>query len=102
MREADAEAAKIRRALTWLKADYRVVMMHYAPIRGTVEGEPLELVPFMGTDRLCEPIDELGAHLVVHGHSHHGTHAGITPGGIPVYNVAAAVMDVPYAILELS
>ena len=101
VREADAEAGKIRRGLTWLKADYRVVMLHYAPIRSTVEGEDLELVPFMGTDRLCEPIDELGADLVVHGHSHHGTYTGTTPGGIPVYNVAAQVLDVPYAILKV-
>jgi Icc-related predicted phosphoesterase len=51
---------------------------------------------------LCEPIDRLGADMVIHGHSHHGTHAAVTPGGIPVYNVAASVLTTPYAILKVS
>lgn len=46
-------------------------------------------------------LDRLGADLVIHGHSHHGRHKGVTPGGIPVYNVAASVLGKPYAILEV-
>jgi Icc-related predicted phosphoesterase len=99
--EARREATKIERELATLRADYRVVMLHYSPVRGTVEGEDPEVIPFMGTSRLCEPIDRLGADLVVHGHSHHGTHMGATPGSIPVYNVAASLLATPYAILEL-
>ncbi|HKP53450.1 MAG TPA: metallophosphoesterase [Chloroflexia bacterium] len=101
VREAEAEASKIQHELEGLSTDYRVVMLHYAPIRATVQGEHPEIIPFMGTDRLCEPIDRLGADLVVHGHSHHGTHSGVTPGGIPVYNVAASLLDKPYAVLEV-
>ncbi len=101
VREAEAEANKIGRGLSSMQADYRIVMLHYSPVRDTVLGEDLELIPFMGTSRLCEPIDRLGADLVVHGHSHHGTHRGVTPGGIPVYNVAASILDTPYAQIEV-
>jgi len=95
------EADKLEAGLGSLITDYRVVLLHLSPIRGTVEGEHLEKVPFYGSSALCEPIDRLGATLVIHGHSHHGTHRGMTPGGIPVYNVAATVIPAPYVILEL-
>ena len=55
----------------------------------------------MGRARLCEPIDRLGADLVIHGHAHHGKHQGLTATGIPVYNVAAKVIPAPYVILQL-
>ena len=80
---------------------YRVVMLHYSPIRATVIGQDPETIPSYGSSRLCEPIDRLGADLVVHGHSHHGTRQGATPGGIPVFNVADPILDVPYVVLEL-
>jgi Icc-related predicted phosphoesterase len=98
---AQQEAAKIERGLRGLGSRYRVVMLHYAPIHATVEGENPEIFPFMGSSRLCEPIDRLGADLVVHGHAHHGTYSGRTPTGIPVYNVCAAVLQTPYALFEL-
>ena len=99
---AGAEADKIERGLERLRTHYRIVMTHYSPIRATVEGEHPETVPFYGSSRLCKPIDRLGADLVVHGHSHHGTHRGATPRGIPVYNVAARLLDAPFIIIELS
>jgi Icc-related predicted phosphoesterase len=95
------EVDKIETGLGSLITDYRVVLLHYSPIRETVEGEASEEIPFYGSSALCEPIDRLGATLVVHGHSHHGTHRGSTPTGIPVYNVAASVIPAPYVILEL-
>jgi Icc-related predicted phosphoesterase len=71
-----------------------------------VVGEPLEIFPFLGSSRLADPIERLGADLVVHGHAHHGTHQGSTPRGIPVYNVAEAIMreidpDRPYLVVNL-
>jgi Icc-related predicted phosphoesterase len=71
-----------------------------------VEGEPEEIFPFLGSSRLVEPIDRLGVDVVVHGHAHHGSHQGKTPRGIPVYNVAEAIMrqideERPYLIVEL-
>ncbi len=95
------EATRIEAGLGSLITDYRLVLLHFSPIRETVEGEALEQVPFYGSSILCEPIDRLGANLVVHGHSHRGKHRGVTPAGIPVYNVAASVIPAPFVILEL-
>jgi Icc-related predicted phosphoesterase len=96
------EAEKIETGLGSLITDYRLVLLHLSPVRATVEGEAPEEIPFYGCSALCDPIDRRGASLVVHGHSHHGTHRGSTPGGIPVYNVAAPVINAPYVILELT
>jgi Icc-related predicted phosphoesterase len=95
------EVSKLEDGLGRLLTDYRVVMLHCAPVRDTVEGEAPEQIPFYGSSALAEPADRLGATLIVHGHSHHGRHHGKTPGGIPVYNVAATVIEAPYVVLEM-
>lgn len=82
------EALKLECALSKLETEKRVVVLHYSPIPATVKGESEEIFPFMGSSRFCEVIDRHGADLVVHGHAHHGSPDGITPGGIPVHNVA--------------
>ncbi|MFL5734965.1 MAG: metallophosphoesterase [Chloroflexia bacterium] len=90
----------LERCLRESRDDYRVVMLHYSPVHDTVVGQEPEAIPWYGSSRLCEPIDRWGAGLVVHGHSHHGTRRGATPAGIPVYNVAAPLLDAPYEIIE--
>ncbi len=70
----------------------KVVAMHYAPIKETLKGEPLEIYPFLGSSRFAETIDRYGANLIVHGHAHHGTLEGKTPAGTPVFNVALPVL----------
>jgi Icc-related predicted phosphoesterase len=97
----EPEVAKLERCLREDSTGYRVVMLHYSPIRATVVGVDPETVASYGSSRLCEPIDRLGADLVVHGHAHRGTRRGATPGGIPVFNVADPILDVPYVVLEL-
>ena len=87
------EALKLERAMSQLRTEKRVVILHYAPIAATVQGEPPEIYPFLGTSRLAEVIDRHGADLVVHGHAHHGGGGGKTTGGIPVHNVALAVLQ---------
>jgi Icc-related predicted phosphoesterase len=82
------EALKLERALQQLRTDTRIVLLHYAPIPDTIEGEPEFLFPFLGSSRLLQPIDTHGANAVFHGHAHHGCLEGRTPGGVPVYNVA--------------
>lgn len=82
------EALKLERAMALLRTEKRVVVLHYSPVVDTVEGEAREIFPFMGTSRLGEVVDRLGASLVVHGHAHHGKMDGRTPGGITVHNVA--------------
>jgi len=96
VQEAVSEALKLEAALGQLDMPRKVVLMHYAPVRGTTEGEKPELAPFLGTSRLVAPCDAFGALAVFHGHAHHGVPEGRTPGGVPVYNVAAPVLKAVY------
>ncbi|HEY0672259.1 MAG TPA: metallophosphoesterase [Longimicrobiales bacterium] len=86
------EANKIENGLRSLSSDVRVCVLHYAPIFETVVGEPEVIWPFLGSSRLLQPIDTIGCDVVFHGHAHHGTVQGVTPGGIPVYNVAQPLL----------
>jgi len=72
------EALKLERAMAQLRTPKRVVVVHYSPIPGTVQGEAAEIFPFMGTTRLAEVLDRHGADLVLHGHAHHGKLEGKT------------------------
>jgi hypothetical protein len=87
------EAMKLERAMSQLRTDKRVVVLHYAPIAATVAGEVPEIVPYLGTSRLAEVVDRHGADLIVHGHAHHGSLEGKTTGGIPVHNVAITLLQ---------
>ncbi|NUW42348.1 metallophosphoesterase [Nonomuraea rhodomycinica] len=91
-----AESWKI--ALKETQADRRVVLSHYSPIKETLEGEPLEIYPFLGSYLLAEAVDTAGADLILHGHAHKGTEKGLTPGGIRVRNVALPVLGKAYAV----
>jgi Icc-related predicted phosphoesterase len=87
------EALKLERAMMQLRTEKRVVILHYAPIADTVQGEPERIYPYLGSSRLVEVIDRHGAQLVVHGHAHHGSAAGKTTAGIPVHNVALNLLQ---------
>ena len=54
----------------------RVVLLHYAPVEATLEGEPEGIHVMLGSDRLATPIAEYGADLVLHGHAHAGSFEG--------------------------
>src|SRR5690349_6963790 len=77
-----------------LSTPNRVVLLHYAPVADTVQGEPEQIFPFLGNDRLAEPLDRFGVCAVFHGHAHHGSFRGRTPGGVPVFNVSHALLKV--------
>jgi Icc-related predicted phosphoesterase len=80
--------------------DVRVVLLHYAPIKATIEGEPEGIHMMLGSDRLATPIAEYGADLVLHGHAHAGSFEG-SIGEIPVYNVAVHVTGRDFWIFDL-
>lgn len=86
------EAQRLEHGLRRLDTPVRVVLMHYAPTVDTVRGEPEQIFPFLGNDRLAEPLDRFGATVVFHGHAHHGTFRGATPGGVPVFNVSHVLL----------
>ena len=107
VQEAIDEALKIEKAVARLRTASRVVLMHYAPIKATVEGEPREIFPYLGTSRLEEPLDRYSATAVFHGHAHRGTFEGRSITGIPVYNVALPLLrrqfpeGPPFYVLEV-
>lgn len=82
-------------------ADIRVALLHYSPVEETLRGERLEIYPFLGSYLLAEAIDRGGADLVLHGHAHNGTEKGVTPGGVPVRNVAQSVIRFAYGVYEI-
>ena len=92
---------RLEEALESLDADFRVVILHYSPVKQTLQGERLEIFPFLGSYLLAEPIDRVGADLIVHGHAHHGTEKGITPGGIHVRNVSLPVIKHAYNVYSI-
>jgi Icc-related predicted phosphoesterase len=102
--EGVEEAMRLETALRALRTERRVVVLHYAPVAATVEGEPKEIFPFLGSSRLAETIDRFGVSAVLHGHAHLGTYAAATEKGIPVYNCSRSVLKPsgrPYALIEI-
>lgn len=92
VQEAVDETMKLETALQQLRTPHRLAVLHYSPVRDTVEGEPPEIFPFLGCSRLEEPINRYQVTAAVHGHAHRGAPEGRTGSGIPVYNVAIHVM----------
>lgn len=93
VREALDETLKLETALSRLRTPHRFALLHYAPIQETVEGEPLEIYPFLGCSRLEEPLNRYPLTAVFHGHAHHGAYQGKTKSGVPVFNVALSLMQ---------
>jgi Icc-related predicted phosphoesterase len=104
--EAVNEALKLETALARLRMPQRIAVLHYAPIRATVEGEPPEVFAFLGSSRLEEPLTRYPVSAVLHGHAHRGKLEGRTRAGVPVYNVARPLLErsfpdrPPFRLLE--
>lgn len=90
--EAVNEALKLEAALARLRTDRLIALLHYSPVQQTVDGEPPEIFPFVGSSRLEEPIGRYPVTLVIHGHAHRGQLEGRTKAGIPVYNVSLPLL----------
>jgi hypothetical protein len=58
-----------------------------------VQGEPLEIYPYLGSSRLEEPLSRYPVDVVFHGHAHHGSLEGRTMGDVPVYNVSMVLLQ---------
>jgi len=87
------EALKLERAMSQLRTKKRDIILHYAPIAATIDGEAPEIYPFLGSARLAEVIDRHGADLVLHGHAHNGKCDCMTAAGVPVHNVAITLLQ---------
>lgn len=107
VQETLQETLKLETALSRLRTERRYALLHYAPIQATVEGEPLEIYPFLGCSRLEEPLNRFPLDGVFHGHAHHGQPRGKTQSGVPVYNVAHSLLkrltpERPFHLEEVS
>jgi Icc-related predicted phosphoesterase len=106
VREAIDEAQKLDTALARLRTDHMVAILHYSPIEETVEGEPKEIYPFLGSSHLEAPLSDYPITAVFHGHAHHGQPEGRTQKGVPVYNVSISLMrelwpERPFRLVEI-
>lgn len=104
--EAVNEALKLETALARLHTVHRIALLHYAPVRATVEGEPLEIYPYLGCSRLEEPLLHYPVTAIFHGHAHHGQLEGRTTTEVPVFNVSlpllrAHVPERPFVLFEV-
>jgi Icc-related predicted phosphoesterase len=105
--EAVNEALKLEAALAKLQTQKRIALLHYSPIQATVEGEPPEIFPFLGSSRLEEPLTRYSVTAAFHGHAHHGHSEGRTSNNIPVYNVSMPLLQKafperpPFRLLEI-
>jgi Icc-related predicted phosphoesterase len=102
VRTTEASADRLATALKTLDCDVRVALTHYSPVPDTLVGEPPEIYPFLGSYLLAQAIDAGDAALAVHGHAHRGTERGVTPGGVPVRNVAHPVIRQAYCVFHVA
>ena len=107
MQEAIDESLKLEAALAHLATPRRIVILHYSPIRATVDTEPPEILPYLGSSRLEEPLNRFRVSAVFHGHAHRGSPEGRTSAGAPVYNVSMPLLArlnpdrPPFLVVEL-
>jgi Icc-related predicted phosphoesterase len=107
VKEALDEALKLETALSRLRTQRKVALLHYSPVVGTVEGEPPEIYAYLGSSRLEEPLTRYPVDVVFHGHAHHGSPEGRTRGDVPVYNVSMVLLQhayphrPPFRVVEL-
>lgn len=96
VQEAVNETLLLDRALARIESENpdikKIAILHYAPIAETILGETEAIYPFLGSSRLCEPINRREVTAVFHGHAHKGILKGKTTQGIPVFNVAKHIL----------
>src|SRR5690349_824045 len=79
--EAMNEARKLENGLRSLRTDRSMAVLHYSPSVETLACEPTASFQYLGSQRLADAIDRFDhVKAVVHGHAHHGSYEGRTPG----------------------
>jgi Icc-related predicted phosphoesterase len=98
IRHTKRTAELLEECLKSMECDLRIALIHYSPSKGTLVGEKPEIFPFLGSYLLGEAVEHAHAHLALHGHAHMGTERALTPGGVPVRNVARPVIKLAYRV----
>lgn len=96
VQESVNESLKLDQALVRLgnKSEIKkIAILHYAPIKDTLIGEPEEIIPFLGSSYLEEPLNRRQVVAAFHGHAHLGTFKSETSKGVKVFNVAKALLE---------
>ena len=107
VQEALQEALKLESALAKLRTPQRIALLHYSPIAATVEGEPLEIFPFLGSSRLEEPLIRYPVDAVLprpRAPRHAGGHDHQRRAGVQRREAAAAARASgrpPFRVIEL-
>jgi Icc-related predicted phosphoesterase len=52
-----------------------------------------EIIPFLGSSRLEDPLNRYSVTAAFHGHAHRGSAEGRTKEQIPIFNVALPVLQ---------
>ena len=93
-REAVEEALKLEKALTRLRTTHVIALMHYAPVKETVDGEPSRSIRFSARagSRIHQPLPGLAGRA---GHAHQGRAEGKTSRGARLQRVDAAA-ELPF------
>ena len=81
----------IAKLLRTARADFIVLLSHYAPTYRTMQGEDTRFYSYLGSNRFEEVIQQNKPDLVIHGHIHHGI-TGTFVDTIPVWNVSLPSM----------
>ena len=77
----------IDKLLVELKADFKILLLHYSPTYKTLKGEKEFFYPNLGCEKYEKVIIERKPNLVVHGHAHNGIKKAWVDA-VPVFNVA--------------
>jgi Icc-related predicted phosphoesterase len=106
VQESVSETLKLETALARLRGNARLALLHYSPVASTVQGEPLEIYPFLGSSRLEEPLVRYMVSAAFHGHAHRGQPEGRTANGAPVFNVSWPLLqrvrpERPFHVMEI-
>jgi Icc-related predicted phosphoesterase len=93
VRESINEGLKLESALAKVQVSHRIALLHYSPIAATTDGEMPEIIPFLGSSRLEDPLNRYSVTAAFHGHAHRGSAEGRTKEQIPIFNVALPVLQ---------
>ena len=83
---------RLENAMRSVRATRSVVVLHYAPVVDTIEGEPLEIFPFSARSRLAETIDRFRSAPSSTATPIAAASRAARRGGNPVYNVARPML----------
>src|SRR5207247_9969842 len=72
VQESISHAVRLEQALAKLQSEKRIAVLHYSPIRATLQGDDPAISAFLWSSRFEEPVNRFKVTAVFHGHAHNG------------------------------